>query len=73
MEQAAALDPTYFLGRTAPRLEDDDAGAVMVTSHNGTDIVAKAVIITGGIGTFTPRPLPDGDEFEGRGLGYFVP
>src|SRR5690606_34205561 len=33
----------------------------------------KAVIITGGIGTFTPRPLPDAEDFEGRGLMYFVP
>jgi len=30
------------------------------------------VLITGGIGTFTPRPLPDATAFEGRGLVYFV-
>jgi thioredoxin reductase len=35
--------------------------------------VAVMDIITGGIGTFTPRPLPAGREFEGRGLVYFVP
>ncbi|MBW3654217.1 MAG: flippase-like domain-containing protein [Actinobacteria bacterium] len=52
---------------------DDEAGSVTVTSHKGTQIVSKAVLITGGIGTFTPRPLPDADEFEGRGLRYFVP
>ena len=34
---------------------------------------ARTVLITGGIGTFTPRPLPDAEEFEGRGLMYFVP
>ena len=44
-----------------------------VTSHKGAQIVCKAVVITGGIGTFTPRPLPDAREFEGRGLRYFVP
>ena len=32
-----------------------------------------AVVVTGGIGTFTPRPLPAGEEFLGRGLEYFVP
>ena len=26
-----------------------------------------------GIGTFTPRPLPAGSEYENRGLHYFVP
>jgi ferredoxin/flavodoxin---NADP+ reductase len=30
-------------------------------------------VITGGIGTFTPRPLPAGGEFLGRGLVHFVP
>jgi thioredoxin reductase (NADPH) len=30
------------------------------------------VLITGGIGTFTPRPLPDADDFADRGLRYFV-
>ena len=31
------------------------------------------MVITGGIGTFTPRPLPDSDDWEGQGLQYFVP
>ena len=31
------------------------------------------MVVTGGIGTFTPRPLPAGEEFLGRGLEYFVP
>ncbi len=33
---------------------------------------ADAVVVTGGIGTFTPRPLPGGDAWEGRGLTYVV-
>ena len=74
VEQAAPFGPTYFLGHRAEELVSDDASdTVTVTSHKGTEIVVKAVIITGGIGTFTPRPLPDADEFEGRGLRYFVP
>jgi thioredoxin reductase (NADPH) len=31
------------------------------------------MIITGGLGTFTPRPLPTGTAHLGRGLVYFVP
>jgi thioredoxin reductase (NADPH) len=31
------------------------------------------VLISGGIGTFTPRPLPAGSDWIGRGLSYFVP
>jgi thioredoxin reductase (NADPH) len=74
VEQAAPFKPTYFLGHRAEEMShDEDAGTVTVTSHKGTQIVCKAVLITGGIGTFTPRPLPDAEEFEGRGLRYFVP
>ena len=36
-------------------------------------IEARAIVITGGIGTFTPRPLPTGGEYLGRGLVHFVP
>ncbi len=70
--QTAPFRPTYLLGH---RAEDLDHGAdqVVVTTHKGLCVQAKVVIITGGIGTFTPRPLPDADAFEGRGLRYFVP
>ena len=74
VEQAAPFNPTYFLGHRAEEMAHDEAGGtVTVTSHKGTAIDSKAVLITGGIGTFTPRPLPDAEEFEGRGLRYFVP
>ncbi len=34
---------------------------------------ARAVLITAGIGKFSPRPLPAGDGWLGRGLEFFVP
>jgi thioredoxin reductase (NADPH) len=74
VEQAAPFKPSYFLGHRAEELVHDDGGeAITVTSHRGDKVRCRAVVITGGIGTFTPRPLPDADEFEGRGLSYFVP
>ena len=39
----------------------------------GHRIECRAIVITGGIGTFTPRPLPTGGEYLGRGLVHFVP
>lgn len=72
VEQAAPFEPIYLLGHRAEELVQDD-DHVTVTSHKGAEIACKAVVITGGIGTFTPRPLPDAQEFEGRGLRYFVP
>lgn len=70
--QAGAFNPTYFLGHRAEEMVDE-GDTVLVTSHKGQAVRAKAVVITGGIGTFTPRPLPDSDDWEGRGLQYFVP
>lgn len=70
--QAASADPAYFLDRTALTLEhrDDD---VVVTLDDDTRIEAKAVLITAGIGKFTPRPLPAGEGWLGRGMEFFVP
>jgi thioredoxin reductase (NADPH) len=70
--QAARFDPTYLLGERAEALTRD-AGVITVTTHTGTEIRCKAVVIGGGIGTFTPRPLPIGEAWLGRGLAYFVP
>ncbi len=72
VEQAAPFDPRYLLGHRAEDLEHIE-DHVLVRSHKGTEVRCKAVVITGGIGTFTPRPLPDSDDWEGRGLMYFVP
>ena len=70
--QAATARPTYLLERTARTLEhrDDD---VVVTLDDGTRVVASAVLITAGIGKFSPRPLPAGDGWVGRGMEFFVP
>lgn len=71
--QAASFDPLYLLGHRAEDLVHTEDEHVQVTTHKQTQIRCKAVIITGGIGTFTPRPLPDSQDWEGRGLMYFVP
>lgn len=72
VEQAASAKPTYLLDRTANALRTTDEGVVMGLD-DGTEVHAKVVIVTAGIGKFTPRPLPAGDGWEGRGLVFFVP
>ncbi|TQN42763.1 thioredoxin reductase (NADPH) [Blastococcus colisei] len=78
VQQAARFDPVYVLGERAERLTNEAghrprAGdRLVVTTDKGTRITCGAVVITGGIGTFTPRPLPGGDQWEGRGLTYVV-
>ncbi|WP_375497036.1 NAD(P)/FAD-dependent oxidoreductase [uncultured Jatrophihabitans sp.] len=72
LKQAAPFKPAYMLGHQAVGLERGD-GAFAVTTASGHRIEARAIVITGGIGTFTPRPLPTGSEYLGRGLVHFVP
>ncbi|WP_300643442.1 NAD(P)/FAD-dependent oxidoreductase [Nocardioides sp.] len=70
--QAATADPVYLLGRTATELQHSEDGVVL-SLDDGTVVRAGAMLITAGIGKFSPRPLPAGHEFLGRGLEFFVP
>jgi thioredoxin reductase (NADPH) len=72
VEQAATGDPTYVLDRTASTLECDDDG-VTVGLDDGSTVRAGAALITAGIGKFSPRPLPAGEGWLGRGMEFFVP
>jgi ferredoxin/flavodoxin---NADP+ reductase len=72
VEQAGTAKPEYFLDRTAVSLTHDD-DSVTIGLDDGTEIQAKAVLITAGIGKFSPRPLPAGDGWLGRGMEFFVP
>ena len=72
-EQAAAYEPVLLLGLQAVELAYASDGRPRVTLADGSRITAGALVITAGIGTFTPRTLPAGEEFLGRGLSYFVP
>ena len=70
--QAQAWNPTMLLGRSALTvLETPDY--VEVGTDTGEVVRARALLITAGIGTFTPRELPAGSEYADRGLRYFVP
>ena len=72
VEQAASAQPTYLLERSATTLESVEGG-VTVGLDDGTTVRAGAVLITAGIGKFSPRPLPAADGWLGRGLEFFVP
>lgn len=70
--QANQFSPTYRLGEQAAEIAHEP-DAVVVTTSQGSRVRAKVIVITGGLGTFTPRPLPTGTAHLGRGLVYFVP
>ena len=72
LRQAAPFEPVYLLDRQAVKLEHrDDKPALELA--DGTRIETEAVLITGGLGSFSPRPLPAADDFHGAGIVYFVP
>ena len=70
--QAAPFAPRYLLGEQANSYTPFDDHVVIGTA-SGKQVRAKTAVVTGGIGTFNPRPLPGGDAWEGRGLSYIVP
>jgi thioredoxin reductase (NADPH) len=72
VEQAAPFDPQYMLGVRAEGLSYEDEKPVLALS-DGSTLQCGAVLITGGLGSFTARPLPAAEAFTGEGLVYFVP
>jgi ferredoxin/flavodoxin---NADP+ reductase len=72
VEQAAPFDPQYLLGQRAQQLGYDDEKPVLELS-DGTPLKCGAVLVTGGLGSFSPRQLPCANGFTGEGLVYFVP
>ncbi|GAA3448311.1 NAD(P)/FAD-dependent oxidoreductase [Dactylosporangium matsuzakiense] len=72
VEQAAQFNPQYLLGVRAEALTYADERPVLTLS-DGETLHCGAVLITGGLGSFTARPLPAAAGFTGEGLVFFVP
>ncbi|WP_110241355.1 NAD(P)/FAD-dependent oxidoreductase [Nocardioides gilvus] len=70
--QAESAHPVHLLGRTATALEESVDGLSLHLS-DGTLVETHTLLVTAGIGRFSPRPLPVGEEWVGRGIEYFVP
>lgn len=77
LRQAEAFAPTFLLGEQAASavpVPPIGAGPTRwsITTDRGRRIDCGAVVITGGIGRFAPRPLLAAAAWEGRGLTYYV-
>jgi thioredoxin reductase (NADPH) len=76
MEQIKQFEPGFTLGETANTIDKNEDGTFLVTTKEGTQHIAKAIAIAGGLGTFEPRkPILKDIEFyekEDRGVDYFV-
>lgn len=72
VRQAEAYETDYWLSEQVQGLVYE-GDAVLLTTSSGRELRAGAVIIAGGIGTFTPRPFTVGLPYLGKGVSYFVP
>src|SRR5256714_3230702 len=76
-EQGLQYGPEVLLGeevQTLKRLNENGEELLSVTTDKGGPYLSRALVITAGHGAFEPRKLgiDDIDDWEGKGLHYFV-
>ncbi len=74
MQQIAPFNPGFTLGERAEHIEKQEDGRWCVTTTRGTQHLAPAIFIAGGLGSFEPRkpPIDNIEKFEDHGVEYFV-
>jgi thioredoxin reductase (NADPH) len=74
MKQIEPFAPTFTLGERVEELEKLADESFRLRTHEGTEILAKIVVIAGGLGCFEPRKpeLVGIESYEGKGISYIV-
>ncbi len=74
LEQAKPFHATFHLGQEVTELRCRPDGKIHVGTAADTQLVAGAVIIAGGVGSFQPRRLavPGIEAFEGKQVHYRI-
>ena len=74
LEQAKPFHATFHLGQEVTEVQRLEGGKFLVATASGTRLIAGAVVIAGGVGSFQPRrlALPGVEEFEGTHVHYRV-
>jgi thioredoxin reductase len=72
LAQVQPFEPAWLLGRPASTLDHLPDGRLRLATATGDTVLCRSVVVAGGIGTFTPRPLPVGSDYLGRGVEHFV-
>ncbi|WP_067932927.1 NAD(P)/FAD-dependent oxidoreductase [Alicyclobacillus kakegawensis] len=72
-EQAGQYHPAICLNQQVQTLHKREDGVFELGTSEEVHL-SRAVIICGGIGSFTPRPLPaaSAQQFDGRGVYYYI-
>src|SRR5450631_957021 len=74
LEQAKPFHAAFHLGQEVTELHPQADGKFLVATSAGTRLVAGAVVIAAGVGSFQPRrlALPGVETFEGQSVHYRV-
>jgi ferredoxin/flavodoxin---NADP+ reductase len=73
-EQAMQYGPEVRLGEVVNTISHRDDGVIAMHTETGETLLTRTIIVTAGHGAFNPRKLglDELEQFEGRGLHYFV-
>lgn len=69
--QAMPYGPTLCLGESVQKLETSGERRLRMLTDR-SEHLTRALIITAGLGMYTPRRLKGAESFEGKGLSYTV-
>jgi len=74
VEQAMQYEPSVVLNERVEHLERLADGNYRLVTHTGQEHFTRVVLITAGIGAFTPKKYnrPELDRYEGKGLHFAV-
>jgi len=74
LEQTKPFNATYHLGQEVTEVKPQPDGKILVATSSGTRLLAGAVVIAAGVGSFQPRRLALAgiEEFEGSSVLYRV-
>jgi thioredoxin reductase (NADPH) len=74
LEQAKPFHATFHLGQEVTEVRAQEDGKFLVATSAGTRLLAGAVVIAAGVGSFQPRrlALPGVEELEGANVHYRV-
>ncbi len=74
LEQAKPFHATFHLGQEVTEVRPLDGGKFHVATSAGTRLIAGALVIAAGVGSFQPRrlALTGVEEFEGKSVHYRV-
>jgi thioredoxin reductase (NADPH) len=73
-QQGNSFNPVYHMGQQVISLEKTPENHWLLQTSTGTALLAKAILIAAGVGSFGPNrpPLEGIEDFEGKSIFYYI-